>query len=109
MTEYERFRQEVRASKMDELQQDRLLRYFKPSYRAEIEVAVSGELFPRIFVWRFTEKSRTEALRYFDEKEEVKRIVEKSNLSGREKVIAEREKTRPMSAAGSGDEWDECL
>lgn len=50
MTEYERFRQEVRASKMDELQQNRLLRYFKPSYRAELECLLPGELVPRVFV-----------------------------------------------------------
>ena len=104
MTEYERFRQEVRASKMDELQQDRLLRYFKPRYRAEIEFAMPGELFPRVFVWRFAEKSRSEAMRFFDENEDCKRIVEESVLSGREKVIAEREKTRPTRVGDLDDE-----
>jgi hypothetical protein len=106
MTEYERFRQEVRASKMDELQQNRLLRYFKPSYRAELEFLLPGELVPRVFVWRFAEKDRAEALRFFDEKEECKRIVEESVLSGRENVIAEREETRPWDPTRESEEAD---
>ena len=91
MTEIEKLRQRLKSSVMNDLQQERLVEYFKPIYYVEFECTAPGELFPRIFrnAYYVKQTNRTDALRTFDEFNGL-RVIEKSMLTGREKIIKER-------------------
>lgn len=77
---------------MTELQKEQLETYFKPIYYVELEDPADGELFPSKMRWAFYDKrtNRKEALRYFESRNNAKRVIEKSMITGIEKVIKEK-------------------
>ena len=92
MTELETFKQRIKGGCLGELEQERLINYFSPIYYVEFEELPAGELFPRIMRVGFYDKRRAkhDALAVFEREEAAKRVIEKSMLSGREKIIKER-------------------
>ena len=92
MSEIERLKKELKDSALSELQQERLIEYFKPIYIVEFEIPVEGELFPRLWRWPLYDKRTNykEAMKYWDTDDQVKRIIEKSMYSGRERILKER-------------------
>ena len=73
-------------------QQERLIEAFKPIYIVEFEMPVEGELFPRLWRWPLYDKRTNyrEAMKYWNTDDQVKRIIEKSMYSGRERILKER-------------------
>ena len=83
---------ESKRKEMNELEREKLEEYFKPIYYVELEETVNGELFPIKTRWAFYDKrtNEREALRYFDTRDNAKRVIEKNMYTGREKVLKEK-------------------
>ena len=91
MSEIEQLKQRLKNSNMGELAQEKLINYFSPIYYVEYEEMLPGELFPHITRFGFYQKrARIEALEVFERNADAKRVIEKSMISGKEKIIRER-------------------
>lgn len=92
MTEFEKLKQRLKNSSINELEQERLINYFSPIYYVEYEEKLEGELFPHIQRFGFYDKHRgkKDALAVFEREDGAKRVIEKCMYIGKEKVIQER-------------------
>ena len=87
------FFKSLKDSNMNEIKKQELLNYFSPIYYCEFEYQVTGELFPRTFRWgHYGRSAKKEAEQQFNEHDDAVRIIEKSMVTGAERVYKTREK-----------------
>lgn len=89
MTEIQKLRESLKHSVMTDVQQEKLIRYFKPVYYVVYEETPPGELFSKTYRIGYYDKdnNRKQALEAF-ERFGGKRVIEKSILTGKEKIIS---------------------
>lgn len=85
------FFKSLENSRLNDVKKKELRDYFSPIYYCEIEEHAAGELFPRISRWSFYgRQAKKEAEQYFKERDNVIRIIEKSMVTGTERVYKVR-------------------
>ena len=91
------FRQRIQNSNLRDIQKTELENYFAPIYYCVIEETPSGELFSRRVRWGFYGRNaKRDAERYYNERDNVIQIIEKSMVTGAEKIIKSRSEADMM-------------